>query len=77
MARGQAYQDLFVAVMTLKDPRFRPIRPHGNIGDRRVPRCQQQQKRRAALSDSPSAINQNILKQVLLLHRPGKWRLPA
>jgi hypothetical protein len=32
---GQAYEDLFVAVMRLSDPDFEPVRPYGNVGDRK------------------------------------------
>lgn len=32
---GQAYENLFVEVMTLHDPTFRPVKPQGPIGDRK------------------------------------------
>lgn len=32
---GQAYEDLFVRIMGYAKPRFRPVRAHGNIGDRK------------------------------------------
>ncbi|MDB5348543.1 MAG: hypothetical protein JWP89_6920 [Schlesneria sp.] len=32
---GQAYEDLFVAVMRLSDPEFESVRPYGNVGDRK------------------------------------------
>ena len=32
-AEGQRYEDLFVDVMTRRDPRFRPVKPQGRIGD--------------------------------------------
>jgi len=32
---GQAYEDLFVAVMTKANPNFRPVKPQGRIGDRK------------------------------------------
>jgi hypothetical protein len=34
-ANGAAYQDLFVEVMTLRYSDFRPVKPQGNIGDRK------------------------------------------
>lgn len=30
---GQQFEDFFVAVMTRRDPRFRPVKPQGPIGD--------------------------------------------
>ena len=30
---GQKYQDLFVSVMTKRNPDFRPVKPQGRIGD--------------------------------------------
>lgn len=30
---GQRFEDFFVAIMTRRDPRFRPIKPQGRIGD--------------------------------------------
>lgn len=32
---AQAYEDLFVRVMGYAEPAFRPVKPHGNIGDRK------------------------------------------
>ncbi len=32
---GGTFQDLFVSVMCLVDSNFNPIKPHGNIGDRK------------------------------------------
>jgi hypothetical protein len=32
---GQAYENLFVEVMTLRDPKFRPVKPQGKIGDQK------------------------------------------
>lgn len=34
-AVGQAYEDLFVEVMTLHDAEFRPVKPQGPIGDKK------------------------------------------
>ncbi len=34
-ADGQAFQDLFNRIMSLAVPGFKPIKPHGNIGDRK------------------------------------------
>ncbi len=34
-ADGQAFEDLFVRIMSLAVPGFKPIRPHGSIGDRK------------------------------------------
>src|SRR4051794_18939977 len=34
-AKGESYQDLFNAVMQLRFPTFTPMRPYGNIGDRK------------------------------------------
>lgn len=31
---GQAYEDLFVKIMTYSDNNFKSVKPHGNIGDR-------------------------------------------
>lgn len=33
-AEGQKYEDLFVKIMAYHDPSFRPVKAHGNIGDR-------------------------------------------
>lgn len=33
-SNGKQYEDLFVKVMTHLNPEFRPVKPHGNIGDR-------------------------------------------
>lgn len=30
---GQRFEDFFVAIMTQRDPRFRPVKPQGRIGD--------------------------------------------
>ncbi|MEZ6937540.1 hypothetical protein ACB035_03085 [Aeromonas sp. S12(2024)] len=30
----QSYEDLFVKIMGYYDPNFKPVKPHGNIGDR-------------------------------------------
>jgi len=32
---GQAYEDLFVSVIGKRYPRFKPVKPHGNTGDRK------------------------------------------
>jgi hypothetical protein len=32
---AQAYEDLFIRVMDYAAPDFRPVKPHGNIGDRK------------------------------------------
>lgn len=32
---GQAYEDLFVSVMGKRYPQFKPVKPHGNVGDRK------------------------------------------
>ena len=32
---GQAYEDLFVSVMTKANPNFRPVKPQGKFGDRK------------------------------------------
>ncbi len=32
---GQAYEDLFVKIMTTYNTNFHPVKPHGNIGDRK------------------------------------------
>ncbi|MEO1527075.1 MAG: ABC-three component system protein [Planctomycetota bacterium] len=32
-SNGQRYEDLFVSVMTLRDSRFRPVKPQGRKGD--------------------------------------------
>ena len=32
-SNGQHYEDLFIAVMTRRDPRFRPVKAQGRIGD--------------------------------------------
>src|SRR5450432_2623348 len=32
---AQAYEDLFVRAMVYADPNFRPVKPHGNAGDRK------------------------------------------
>lgn len=32
-ANGQAFENFFTAVMTKRDPRFRPVKPQGPIGD--------------------------------------------
>lgn len=32
-SNGQRYEDFFIAIMTRRDSRFRPIKPQGNIGD--------------------------------------------
>jgi len=34
-ANGTAFQELFVEVMVLRYPDFRPVKPHGNVGDRK------------------------------------------
>lgn len=34
-ANGQAYEDLFVRIMQYANPNFIPIKPHGNVGDRK------------------------------------------
>jgi hypothetical protein len=34
-ADGQAFQDLFNRIMSVAIPGFKPIKPHGNIGDRK------------------------------------------
>ena len=34
-ANKQAYEDLFIQVMQNKDPNFKPVKPHGNYGDRK------------------------------------------
>jgi hypothetical protein len=31
---GQKYEDLFVKIMSYADPNFKPVKAHGNIGDR-------------------------------------------
>ncbi|MEW5506014.1 hypothetical protein [Pseudomonas antarctica] len=33
-AEGQKYEDLFVKIMGFHDPSFKPVKAHGNIGDR-------------------------------------------
>ncbi|WP_237858420.1 hypothetical protein [Pseudomonas sp. PGPR81] len=33
-ANGQKYEDLFVRIMMQCEPGFKPVKPHGNIGDR-------------------------------------------
>ncbi|MBD8790999.1 hypothetical protein IFR09_11480 [Pseudomonas syringae] len=33
-AEGQKYEDLFVKIMVFHDPSFKPVKAHGNIGDR-------------------------------------------
>lgn len=32
-ATGQRFEDFFVSIMTRRDPRFRPVKPQGRIGD--------------------------------------------
>ena len=34
-ANGQAFEDLFTRIMSLAVPGFKPVKPHGNIGDRK------------------------------------------
>ncbi len=34
-SNGQAFEDLFSRIMSLAVPGFKPIKPHGNIGDRK------------------------------------------
>ncbi len=34
-SNGQAFEDFFVKIMSLAVPRFKPIQPHGSIGDRK------------------------------------------
>ena len=34
-ADGQAFEDIFTAIMNYAEPDFQPIRPWGNIGDRK------------------------------------------
>ena len=34
-ANGQAFEDMFVAIMTYAESDFQPIKPWGNIGDRK------------------------------------------
>ena len=34
-ANGQAFEDLFTRIMSLAIPGFKPVKPHGNIGDRK------------------------------------------
>ena len=34
-SNGASYQDLFVRIMEHKYPKFRTVKPHGNIGDRK------------------------------------------
>lgn len=33
-SEGQKYEDLFIKIMGYANPEFRPIKPHGNAGDR-------------------------------------------
>src|ERR1035441_10336754 len=32
---GQAYEDLFVSVIGRRYPKFKPVKPHGRVGDRK------------------------------------------
>lgn len=34
-AKGQAFEDIFTSIMNYAEPDFRPIKPWGNIGDRK------------------------------------------
>lgn len=33
-SNGQAFEDLFTQIMGYAEPEYRPVRPHGNIGDK-------------------------------------------
>lgn len=33
-SQGQSYEDLFVKIMSYKDPEFKPVKAHGRVGDR-------------------------------------------
>ena len=34
-SNGQTFEDLFIHIMRLNNPNFRPIKPQGQIGDRK------------------------------------------